>query len=1137
MRLLKRLPDGGFSLTPPLHDDKIPPYAILSHTWGDDDQEITFDDILERKYEEKEGYKKLTFCADQAAKDGIEHFWVDTCCIRKSSDAELTEAINSMYRWYRDSTKCYVYLSDVSWVEGAWPQAAFEGSRWFTRGWTLQELIAPLVVQFFDANGRCLGSKKTLRKQISEITHIAEEALVGMPLSRFRAETVMGWAERRQTTRKEDAAYCMLGMFGVYMPLIYGEEDNALLRLKGKLERKQYVTLASAKALEESLKFEHIEDRYNNIRAAHADTCKWIFDNNSYQCWLDDKQIARHHGLLWLKGKPGSGKSTLIKSALSANRYQRGSDIHLSFFFNARGTFFEKDTLGMYRSLLFQMLKYVPRAGEVFEECSIFELPQAPTFAWTIPQLQNLLKNTLRKLEGRRLWIYVDALDECGEDQIRDMVAFFRTIGEYSMRAKIGMRVFFASRYYPQISTPHKVELRLEDEQEHKLDIVRFVNSELGAASEKNPRLQKIREEVIERASGVFIWVYLVVRILNKAYDHGDVLALERKLEQIPNDLSLLFKEVLARDGEKAEEMKLCVRWVLLARRPLTPRELYFAVHAGVNPLSLRELNSEEISDEVVNSFILSISRGLTELTESNNPVVQFIHETIREFFLQGDGVQHIQGTSTQSLLGIAHDSMVTCCITYMAFSKSFLVPPSSQEHSHDMSSNLVHDPALIRKLPFLAYSLLYCLYHANAAEANSKPQDSILRSFDISSWIHMTNVLASSFKRMPNSPLEGPYEHSPDWNLLYIIARQDLRWLLTAWKRVDPSAELDQGAPFSPIRVALEQLNRACVRVLITKVWAFEPTDYSPTDAELTGLMHTYFYAPESARSSLTISHLFFQWGSQSDILTLLRCGTFALESDSSSTALRAPLVFAANRGYDHVTKYLLEHSNIDCNQQDYLGFTPLMRAAQEGRSKIVSVLLQSSNVSVNIQCNEGRTALSYAAANGQEATCQALLQHPQTQINMRDKKGRTPFFYACMAGQEAIVKLFSKETAVDVISEDSMGHTALSYAAMNGHENIATRLLRNQNIQVNSQDRVHGRTPLIFAIEYKYYALAKLLLAHRDIDVSICTKRGRSALDYARDVQVQGDAQEVFDIIKSKMGDSDSDPEFSCDEGWELE
>jgi len=169
MRLLKRKDDGDFSLTE-FVGDKIPPYTILSHTWRAGNEEVTFKDLLEGTGKSKAGYRKICFCGEQTAKDGLQYFWVDTCCIDKSSSAELTEAINSMFRWYQDAAKCYVYLSDVS-VSGSvedhqfsrstW-KLAFKRSRWFTRGWTLQELIAPELVEFFSVEGKRLGNKQSL---------------------------------------------------------------------------------------------------------------------------------------------------------------------------------------------------------------------------------------------------------------------------------------------------------------------------------------------------------------------------------------------------------------------------------------------------------------------------------------------------------------------------------------------------------------------------------------------------------------------------------------------------------------------------------------------------------------------------------------------------------------------------------------------------------------------------------------------------------------------------------------------------------------------------------------------------------------------------------------------------------------
>lgn len=242
MRLLHRNGDGGYSLAEFI-GDAIPRYAILSHTWGADHDEVTLADLEKATGTTKAGYRKLHFCADQAARHGLRYFWVDTCCIDKSSSAELTEAINSMFAWYRDATRCYVYLSDVS-TESltSGPPAqqdwypAFRQSRWFTRGWTLQELVAPLSVEFFSAQGQRLGNKYSLLQDLHDITGVSVEALQGRPLGELSVNERMSWVGQRKTKREEDAAYSLLGIFDVNMPLIYGEgRKKAFARLQREI--------------------------------------------------------------------------------------------------------------------------------------------------------------------------------------------------------------------------------------------------------------------------------------------------------------------------------------------------------------------------------------------------------------------------------------------------------------------------------------------------------------------------------------------------------------------------------------------------------------------------------------------------------------------------------------------------------------------------------------------------------------------------------------------------------------------------------------------------------------------------------------------------------------------------------------
>ncbi|KAF2129093.1 hypothetical protein P153DRAFT_254097, partial [Dothidotthia symphoricarpi CBS 119687] len=240
MRLLQLQKDGGFNVVERLGDN-IPPYAILSHTWGSDNEEVNLKDLIrgqrKGKSKRKLGYRKLTFCGEQATRDDLQYFWVDTCCIDKSSSAELTESINSMFDWYRKAAKCYVYLSDVSTTGYTENRVAFHNSRWFSRGWTLQELIAPQCVEFFSEEGCFLGDKYSRVQEIADITGISTEALQGRPLSKFNIKERMKWARKRETTREEDMAYSLLGIFDVHMPLIYGEgKKKALQRLHKEIE-------------------------------------------------------------------------------------------------------------------------------------------------------------------------------------------------------------------------------------------------------------------------------------------------------------------------------------------------------------------------------------------------------------------------------------------------------------------------------------------------------------------------------------------------------------------------------------------------------------------------------------------------------------------------------------------------------------------------------------------------------------------------------------------------------------------------------------------------------------------------------------------------------------------------------------
>ena len=236
-----QVPEDGF---------KTRPYAILSHTWGDD--EVLLSDLREPdSATAKSGWEKIRGAQRQAEKDGLDYVWIDTCCIDKSSSAELGEAINSMFRWYSDAKVCYVYLADVEGTE-TWPHEHFslgeiqndrlpwfaelQKSKWFQRGWTLQELIAPKALQFYDKNWNLIGGLEDLAETVAMITCVHGSMLRHEQTANdFSIAQRMSWAAGRQTTRPEDRAYSLLGVLDVTMDVRYGEGSRAFIRLQEEI--------------------------------------------------------------------------------------------------------------------------------------------------------------------------------------------------------------------------------------------------------------------------------------------------------------------------------------------------------------------------------------------------------------------------------------------------------------------------------------------------------------------------------------------------------------------------------------------------------------------------------------------------------------------------------------------------------------------------------------------------------------------------------------------------------------------------------------------------------------------------------------------------------------------------------------
>ncbi|KAK0641893.1 heterokaryon incompatibility protein-domain-containing protein [Cercophora newfieldiana] len=254
----------------------VPKYAILSHTW--ESEEVSLQQWTSRLTRLRKlrsaGFNKIRSACKQASRDGLRYLWADTACIDKSSSAELSEAINSMYAWYEKATICYVFLADVA----AQPQGELDTldlvrrSRWFTRGWTLQELVAPGAVVFYSKEWTELGTKNALAVLISRVTGIDEVCLQKKKrLEEYSIAQRMAWAANRVTTREEDMAYCLLGIFGINMPLLYGEGRKAFRRLQEEILKvsDDHSILAFDTDLSEGTLFAHHPSVFTRGRRIH----------------------------------------------------------------------------------------------------------------------------------------------------------------------------------------------------------------------------------------------------------------------------------------------------------------------------------------------------------------------------------------------------------------------------------------------------------------------------------------------------------------------------------------------------------------------------------------------------------------------------------------------------------------------------------------------------------------------------------------------------------------------------------------------------------------------------------------------------------------------------------------------------
>ncbi|CAI6092068.1 unnamed protein product [Clonostachys chloroleuca] len=822
------------------------------------------------------------------------------------------------------------------------------------------------------------------------------------------------WQEYAATTAAAYAKELLLAIqptsypgleVGTPTPVELDKEPVSDRELREKLEK-----------LYNSLEFDQMDDRFQHIKRAHLKTCNWLLGTDKYSAWMEPGKIRQHGGFLWIKGKPGSGKSTMMKFILESNWKENQNQAILNFFFHARGHELEKSTAGLYRSILFQILKHDPELKLILKS-HLQRFSREPRPKWTNELLKELIEEAIERLTSSVV-CFIDALDECQDEEVRDMVAFFERLGELAIANGVGLLVCFSSRHYPYITLREGIGLHinLDEQEDHDVDIAEYIDCELRIGHSK--LAQNIKNEVREKASGVFLWTVLVVSILNQ--ERGRMHALRQKLQEIPQSLNDLFFDILSRGSGDEDETLLCFQLILFAQQPLTPLELHFAILSQAED---NNLEPRDLSEEDSRIFLIECSKGLSETIGHSRCTVQFIHESVKDFLLQGDRLYNLWPKLGSNTIGNSHLGLRDVCLKCL---------------SSDTGQGIILQAIINCEGPgsissFLKYAAESVLFHAEAAASFGIQQPEFISIFPKQQWIR--------FNKDKNGQ---PYPD--DTRGLYILVEKDSPNLLASYPSIVDCFEIRSERYGCPLLAAIIHERRNILQVVRNKLIAsttFPEIDLGSFEqTELRWVLGSAFDFSSSKRS--LVSYL-AEYGDPIFLITAIRHDSEDLPSHQNFSSDDA-IYKAVAEGHETALRVLLHYGKGNINFSNVIGQNPLSRAILGGQNKTIKLLLETGQADPGLRDNYGQTPLSRAAIGGQTEAIKLLLETDQVAPDSKDNFGRTPLSFAAERGCVEISELLLATVQVDPHSIDGYGQTPLSWAGRSGCVEAIERLSSNR-------------------------------------------------------------------------------------------
>jgi ankyrin repeat protein len=742
-----------------------------------------------------------------------------------------------------------------------------------------------------------------------------------------------------------------------------------------------------------------MEGRQHDINPATQNTCGWLLRHPMYQKWMDQER-----GLLWISGNPGAGKSTLLKYAfqhiIKDEHTIQNHTLVLSFFFHGRGNDLQKTRLGFFRSILHQVLHQEPSASsdllKAFKDNCETKGTPGQKWNWHEEELRNFLRLLLRRiLESRSILIFVDALDESGETIAKDLVAEFHfMLDQPSTKSRSTFRICFTCRHYPIIDFKHETKIRVE--KENREDIATYVRKRLTDA---DLDICRMRDTIIERASGIFQWARLVVDEVDVLHQNGEtVKSMEERIQHIPNDLSRLYRDLLGHitEVDRPKALKF-FEWIAFAIRPLSLDELRIAM--AIEPdsqyRSIQEYKEGKMltgSNDDLERRVKFLSRGLAEVRQHKDVrIIQFIHQSVNDF-LVSDGLTIL--VADQQLIDLAIGS------AHYRLSRSCIRVIEMEEFSQEQDKK----KEKIENTPFLRYATQFWLLHAERSQARGILLTDLLRYLHgspdslIRTWVRVYHTLDRHSRDCPPGKI----------TLLHVVSARAL---------------------IGPLEDVLGNLR--------------SDNNDNEVDVNARDGMGQTSLMLAARRGNL-------------EVVERLLAAQADVNAAAAPTAPTAPLGYkgrtalqaAAGGGHLEVVERLLA-AQADVNAAaslSYRGRTALQAAAGGGHLEVVERLL-AAQADVNAAAAaglKGRTALQAAAGGGHLEVVERLLA-AQADVNAAAARfeGRTALQAAAGEGHlEVVERLLAAQADVNAAAAGFEGRTALQAATERGHLEVIKRL-----------------------------------------------------------------------------------------------